>query len=106
MTTDDWTEHKSRLESFESRLASAMNDGVAPGSPEANDLAEEHRAILSEWFAESHSMHVLISRGYVADAGFREHYDSRAEGLTKWLVEVIGANAAANGVDPETAELV
>lgn len=103
LTKEDWRRVKTELEELEARLAEAMRRGVAPGSPEANELAEAHRANISQWFDVSHAQQVLIARGYVADPRFRAHYDERAEGLADWLKAVIEANAAAHGVDPEAA---
>lgn len=103
LTKEDWRRVKTELEELEARLAEAMRRGVAPGSPEANELAEAHRANISQWFDVSHAQQVLIARGYVADPSFRAHYDERAEGLAAWLKAVIDANAAAHRVNPEAA---
>lgn len=103
LTKKDWRRVKTELEELEARLAEAMRRGVAPGSPEANELAEAHRANISQWFDVSHAQQVLIARGYVADPSFRAHYDERAEGLAAWLKAVIDANAAAHRVNPEAA---
>ncbi|WP_250505251.1 MerR family transcriptional regulator [Bowdeniella massiliensis] len=103
LTKEDWRRVKAELEELEARLAEAMRRGVVPGSPEAHELAEAHRANISQWFDVSHAQHVLIARGYVADPRFRAHYDERAEGLAAWLKAIIDANAAAHGVDPEAA---
>ncbi|SPT54365.1 HTH-type transcriptional activator tipA [Actinomyces bovis] len=93
---------KERVEAVERELAAAMAAGVKPGSERANALAEEHRASLS-WFDVTHAKHVLLARGYVCDPRFKQHYDAVAPGLAQWLKAVVEANAAAKGVDPETA---
>ena len=74
------------------------------GSDEANALAEAHRQDLSRWFDVSVSKQVLIARGYTADPRFEKHYEKVAPGLSAWLVEVIHANARAQGVDPAVVE--
>lgn len=93
---------KERLESVERELASAMADGVLPGSERANALAEEHRASLT-WFEVTHAKHVLLARGYACDPRFAARYEALEAGMAAWLKEVIDANAAAHGVDPATA---
>lgn len=103
MTSADWESVKEETAKVEAALVEAMGRGVEPGTAEANDLAEAHRALLSRFFPVSHSKHVLISRGYVSDPRFTEHYETRGRGLAAWLKTVIDANASANGVDPETA---
>lgn len=103
MTRGDWELTKEETSQVESALVEAMNRGIRPGSEEANELAEAHRALLSKFFPVSHSKHVLIACGYVDDPRFREYYESRGEGLAEWLKGIIDANAHANGVDPEAA---
>jgi MerR family transcriptional regulator, thiopeptide resistance regulator len=48
-------------------------------------------------------MHVCLGRKYVADPDFTKHYDAFAPGLAVWLRDVICANAAVHGVDPDSA---
>lgn len=103
MTRSDWEQVKSETALLEDDLANAFNRGVQPGSPEANELAEGHRAWLSRFFPVTHAKQVLISRGYVQDPRFSEYYESRAKGLAAWLTAIIAANALAHGVDPESA---
>ena len=100
MTPEDWKRAISETKQLEDGLAEAMRRGVAPGSQEANALAERHRADLNRWFEVSVPKQVLIARGYVADQRFTDYYDSREKGLAAWLKEVIDASALAQGVDP------
>ena len=44
-----------------------------------------------------------FARGYVADPRFTAYYDKREPGLAAWLKEIVDANAAAHGVDPDAA---
>ncbi len=103
MTRVDWESVKQETARVEAALAHAMNRGVEPGSDEANELAEAHRALLSGFFPVTHAKHVLISNGYVSDPRFRQHYEARGKGLSAWIKATIDANAVANGIDPETA---
>lgn len=102
-TPQDWKEVAADTEALHADLAAAVRAGVEPGTAEANALAERHRAQISTYFDCTHSMHVCMGRKYLAEAGFTEHYDSLAPGLTVWLRDAIFANARAHGVDPETA---
>ncbi|MFD9893386.1 MerR family transcriptional regulator [Amycolatopsis sp. NPDC059027] len=103
LTPEDWQEVAATTRTLENDLGTAKRAGVAPGSEEANALAERHRALLSGYFDCTHSMQACLGRMFVADEGYTAHYDALAPGLTAWLRDVIFANAADHGVDPETA---
>ncbi|MFC0602169.1 MerR family transcriptional regulator [Streptomyces palmae] len=103
MSAEDWKEVAAATETWNADLAAARRAGVAPGSAEADALAERHRELLSTYFDCTHSMHVCMGRMFTEDPGFTAYFDALAPGLAHWLYEVIAANAAARGVDPETA---
>jgi DNA-binding transcriptional MerR regulator len=103
MSPQDWRDVKAETDALHADLAAACRAGVAPGSAAANALAERHRALMSRYFDCTHAMHACIARGYVREPGFADYYDAFAPGLTVWLRDVIFANAAAHGVDPQTA---
>ena len=100
---EQWQQVKDELETVESALADALARGVAPGSEEANALAERHRATIARHYDCTRSMQVVLARMYTEDPRFAAHYDERAEGLAAWLRAVIEENARAHGVDPQTA---
>jgi DNA-binding transcriptional MerR regulator len=99
----DWEAVAARTAALDADLAAAKRAGVAPGSAAANALAERHRALMSTYFDCTHAMQVCMGRMFVQDPGFAAHYDGFAPGLAGWLREVLWANAAVHGVDPETA---
>lgn len=103
MGADDWQQVADRAAALSQRLVDAMAAGVTPGSPEADVVAEVHRASIDEHFTCSRSMQVCLARTYTDDPRFRAHYDDRAPGLASWLRAVIEESARAHGVDPETA---
>ncbi|GGX83046.1 MerR family transcriptional regulator [Streptomyces hiroshimensis] len=103
MTPQDWKDAAAATHALNADFAAAQRAGTAPGSGEANALAERHRALLSTYFDCTHAMHACIGRMYVDEPGYAEHYDAVAPGLTVWLRDVIFANAAAHGVDPASA---
>ena len=102
-SAEDWRAIASAMQSVTGRLAEATRDAVLPGSERANALAEKHREVISEYFHCTHSMHVLIARRYVTEAGFLQYYEALEPGLAEWLKQAIDANAQAAGVDPDTA---
>ncbi|WEV64700.1 MerR family transcriptional regulator [Bifidobacterium sp. ESL0732] len=99
-TTDGKTKmrQEQHMREVEAKLADAKRRGVKPGSNEANELAEQHRASLY-YYEVTRSMQVCLGRMYVADPRFKKHYDDIEPGLAQWLCEVIEANADAQGID-------
>ncbi|MGP9844603.1 MerR family transcriptional regulator [Brachybacterium sp. 107] len=100
---EQWQRVKDETDEVEAALAEALGRGVAPGSEEANMLAERHRDTIARHYDCTHSMQVVLSRMYTEDPRFAAHYDERAEGLAVWLRRAIEENARCHGVDPETA---
>ncbi|WP_433190596.1 MerR family transcriptional regulator [Actinoallomurus sp. CA-150999] len=103
MTPEDWKGIAATTDALNTDLAAAKRAGLAPGSGEANALAERHRALLSRYFDCTHAMQACIGRMFVDDPGYAEYFDTAAPGLAVWLRDAIFANAAAHGVDPESA---
>ncbi|GAA3554126.1 MerR family transcriptional regulator [Amycolatopsis ultiminotia] len=103
LTPADWQQVADEHEALNADLAAARRAGIVPGSPEADALAERHRASLGRYFDCTHSMHACLGRKFATDPGFASYYDGLAPGLAGWLRDVIFANAAAHGIDPETA---
>ncbi|MCF3938653.1 MerR family transcriptional regulator [Gordonia sp. Z-3] len=89
----DWQAVKAQTDALEERLAEAMRAGVMPGTPEANALAEAHRASINRFYDCGHEMQVNLAQMYLADPRFTAHYDERAEGLAQYVHDVIVANA-------------
>ncbi|WEV59768.1 MerR family transcriptional regulator [Bifidobacterium sp. ESL0728] len=92
------TQEEQHMRDVEAKLAEAKRRGVKPGSDEANNLAEEHRASLY-YYEVSPSMQVCLGRMYVADKRFKKHYDDIEPGLAQWLRDIIEANAASQDID-------
>jgi DNA-binding transcriptional MerR regulator len=103
LNAEDWERAAAEHETLHTDLAAAKRAGIAPGSPDANVLAERHRATLSRYFDCTHSMHACLGRRFVEEPGYAEYYDQLAPGLAEWFRDVIFANAAAHGVDPARA---
>ncbi|MGO1592387.1 MAG: MerR family transcriptional regulator [Ancrocorticia sp.] len=99
LTKNDLRRITSEIKAMESRLAQAKRDGVTPGSDEANELAEQHRASLDQWFDVPYARQVILARMYVEDPAFARHYNDQEPGLTDWLLTIVEENAAAHGLD-------
>lgn len=102
-TPADWKAVADATAAVERRLADAMRAGVEPGSPEADELAEQHREAFSAYFPITRQMHVVLGRMYEADPAFAAHYDGLRPGLAAWLRRAVDAAARAHGIDPDTA---
>lgn len=94
-TKEDWQRIKDETDALEASLADAMRRGVAPGSAEANDLAEQHRGQIERFYDCGYEMQSCLADMYVDDPRFAQHYDDVADGLAVYLRDVIKANAAA-----------
>lgn len=100
---DEWQATADEIAALELELATAMDDGVAPGDAEADRLVERHRQVVSEAFPITRQMQVCLVRMYESDAGFAAYYDRIRDGLAAWLRRCVDASARAHGIDPDTA---
>jgi len=92
-TKDDWMRYKAEMDALHSRLASGFRSGYAPDSPEAMDLAEEHRRWVGLMWDCSPEMHRGLAAMYLADERFTKTYEDLGPGLTQWLHDAIQGNA-------------
>lgn len=90
---DDWRRIKVEGDALEAKLADVMRAGVTAGSPEADALAEQHRAGINRFYDCGYEMHVCLAEMYLSDPRFTAHYDTRAPGLAQFLRDIIVANA-------------
>jgi MerR family transcriptional regulator, thiopeptide resistance regulator len=94
----DWQRMREEMDDLDRRLVVALHAGHAPDSPEAMDLAEEHRQHVTRWFYDCPpAMHRALGELYLADARFTATYEDRAPGLAAWVAAAWGANAARQG---------
>ncbi|WP_082778099.1 MerR family transcriptional regulator [Tsukamurella pseudospumae] len=89
----DWQAIKADTDALEAALADGLARGVAPGTVEAGELAEQHRASIEKFYDCSYEMQVCLAQMYVADERFTKHYDDIAPGLAQYVHDVIVANA-------------
>lgn len=99
----EWEAVAAETSAFERTLADAMGEGVAPGSPAADALADRHREVFSAFFPLSAEMQVCLVRRFATDPGFAAHYDRLRPGLADWFRSIVDERARAAGIDPDTA---
>lgn len=86
-------------------FATAMDRGVAPGSDEANGLAERHFALASVLVGDyDYGLHRYFGRRLVTEGGLRDPYEWRAPGLARYVRDVIVANADQHLGPPDDPE--
>ena len=101
---EEWQAIVDTIADLDRALGDAMDAGVTPGSPEANQLVERHREVFSSsHFPLTRQMQVCLGRMYEADPAFAAHYDSIRAGLATWFRRIVDAGARAHGIDPDTA---
>jgi DNA-binding transcriptional MerR regulator len=93
-TKEDWVRIKTEADDVTARFAAAMQAGAAAGSPEAMDVAEDHRQHISRWFYDCPpGMHAGLGRMYVEDERFTANYERVAPGLAQYVSTAVQANA-------------
>ncbi|MBX6749369.1 MAG: MerR family transcriptional regulator [Micromonosporaceae bacterium] len=93
-TKDDWLRIQRGWADLMRRFIEALEAGVPATSQPAMDLAEEHRALITEHFYEcTYDIHVGLAEMYLADDRFRAHYDDQRPGLAQYVHDAIEANA-------------
>ncbi|NEE03861.1 MerR family transcriptional regulator [Phytoactinopolyspora halotolerans] len=101
---EEWQAIADAVAGLERVLGDAMDSGVIPGSPEANQLVERHREMFSSsYFPLTRQMQVCLGRMYESDPAFAAHYDGIRAGLATWLRRSIDASARAHSIDPDAA---
>ncbi|MFE0421446.1 MerR family transcriptional regulator [Streptomyces sp. NPDC058953] len=100
---EEWRAVADAVAGLDRALGDAMDAGVEPGDPAANDLVERHREVFASYFPLTREMQVCLGRTYESDPGFAAHYDGVRPGLAAWFRRAVDASARAHGIDPDTA---
>ncbi|MVO86709.1 MerR family transcriptional regulator [Streptomyces sp. p1417] len=94
-TKEDWKRLTAELDAIHARMAGLLAAGHAPDSPEAMDVAEEHRLfITARYYGCGHELHTCLGDMYVSDPRFTATYEAVRPGLAVYLRDAIHANAA------------
>ncbi|MGA4840428.1 MerR family transcriptional regulator [Streptomyces sp. G45] len=97
-TKDDWQRISTAMDALHARMADLLDAGAPAASPEAMDVAEEHRLLITgSSYDCSHEMHACLGDMYVADPRFTATYEAIRPGLAVYLRDAIAANAARHG---------
>jgi DNA-binding transcriptional MerR regulator len=95
-TKEDWLRFRAESADWGRRLAAVMDSGAPADSPEAMELAEEHRRQISQWFYEcGYEIHTGLADMYVSDPRFTAAYETIKPGMAAYLHDAIHANAGA-----------
>jgi DNA-binding transcriptional MerR regulator len=96
MSKQDWIDAEAVRKDWVRRLTAVAEAG--PDTPEAMDLAEEHRAMLARFMGEcSYEMQERIGELYVAEPvqlGFLIRPEEQRQGIGEFVRDAIRANAA------------
>jgi hypothetical protein len=65
----EWRDLSRAMTTLEQALGAAIDTGVRPGSPEANELAERHREVFGNFFPITQQMQVCLGRMFEAGPG-------------------------------------
>lgn len=87
-------------EELAAELVAAREKGVEPGTEEAERLVEKHRASIAQWYEVTAARQLILARMYVNDERFHESYS----GAQDYLLELVTAHAAAEGVDVDSPQ--
>ncbi|WP_197522330.1 MerR family transcriptional regulator [Occultella aeris] len=98
-----WRALSEAMSTLQRDLADAVRRSVKPGSQEADDLAERHRELFSNFFPLTRQMQVCLARMFEADPGFASYYNGIGDGLSTWFRQSIDESARHHGIDPDTA---
>lgn len=97
---EDWQRHKDEQDAIYAAALELLQDGVAPTSPAAMDVAERHRLSIDQWFYPCGAeMHAGLADLIENDPRFAANIDRFGPGLTRFLVAAIRANAARHEGD-------
>ena len=88
-TKADWVRIKADGDALLDALAEAKRAGVAPGSPQGNELAARHRASIEQFYDCDDEMQRCLVEMYLADERFTRYYDDVEPGLAQFLHDVV-----------------
>lgn len=93
---EQWQEAVAEGDAIAIRFADLLGSGAAADGAEAMALAEEHRLSIDRWYYQcSKEIHAGLADMYLADARFEQYWESRAQGLARFVHDAIKANAAS-----------
>ena len=92
---EQWQEATAEADAIAAGLANLLGSGAAADAADAMALAEQHRLSIDRWYYPcSKDVHVGLAEMYVSDPRFEQYWESRAEGLARFVHDAIKANSA------------
>ncbi len=88
-STQDWIDVKAEGDALLAALAQAKRDGVGPGSAQAVQLRDRHRASIQRFYDCDADMHRCLAQMYLADARFTGYYDTAEPGLAQFVHDIV-----------------
>ena len=91
-SADDWKRFKQRNQENLDDFVAMMKAGSPPDSPEAQEAARRHGALIDEWFYPiTPEIHLGLAESYVTDPRFEATYEAAATGLARYIRDAIVA---------------
>lgn len=91
-SADDWKRFKRQNQENLDDFISMMKAGSPPDSPEAQEAARRHGALIDEWFYPiTPEIHLGLAESYVTDPRFEATYETAATGLARYIRDAIVA---------------
>ncbi|WP_018297370.1 MerR family transcriptional regulator [Corynebacterium lubricantis] len=91
---EDWARFKQEQDEFARDLAAAKDSGVQPGSAEALELVERHRASIGQWYECSRARQWVLAQMYTQDKRFSAAYG----GNEAYLLSLVEKQAELEGI--------
>lgn len=87
---DDWERINAEAAGIYERFASLAQQATEPGSAEAQQLVDEHRAHISRWFYEcTPEIHAGLGQMYQHDQRFADAIDKSGNGVAQYMSAAI-----------------
>ena len=95
---EDWERLGAEADAIYKRFLGLMASGEAADDAAAMDVAEEHRAHITQWFYDCPKpVHAGLGEMYTADERFRENIDKAGAGLAEYMSVAFLANFQRDG---------
>ena len=94
-TKEDWRRFSDEDEAINGRIATLIDEGVAPEDPRTLDAVEQARLLIDRWFYPcSRKRHAELGEMYVSDPRFTAAYEKTRSGMATYMRAATAANAA------------
>ena len=89
-SAEDWKRFRQQNQENLDDFIAMMKAGSPPDSPEAQEAARRHGALIDEWFYPiTPKIHLGLAESYVTDPRFEATYEKAATGLARYIRNAI-----------------